>query len=122
LEKNPIIIDWECVGVSDALTDLIQTGLYWSKDNNTFSKEKFISFIKGYKKYKKFDFNNIESAILKTCYSSIGWLEYNLKNIINENFKINNKQTTENEIIKAIDEILLIYNNRNIIKQLVLME
>lgn len=78
--KVPYIIDWEAAGFANPYHDLIETAVYWSKDNNEqLVKDKFLAIIQGYKDIipnLKSDWN----IVLDKGFSGLlGWLEYSLK-------------------------------------------
>lgn len=79
-DKVPYIIDWEAAGFVNPYHDLIETAVYWSKDNNEqLVKDKFLAFIQGYKD----NIPNLQSdwnVVLDKGFSGmLGWLEYSLK-------------------------------------------
>ncbi|WP_400247478.1 phosphotransferase [Niallia sp. JL1B1071] len=77
---KPVLIDWESAGYINPMHDLIETALYWSEDDTgSMDKERFSTFINGYKKrYGKVQAN--WSTVLENGFSGkLDWLEYNLK-------------------------------------------
>lgn len=104
---NPIIIDWECAGMANPERELLETALCWSGFlSNNFSKEKFITMIKEYSKYRSII--NIEwfNIICGNLIGRFNWLKYNLERslgIVSD--KIEEMKLAENEVTKTIDEI-----------------
>jgi Ser/Thr protein kinase RdoA (MazF antagonist) len=48
---NPVLIDWESAGFINPIQDLIETAIYWSKnEKREIHKQRFFSFVSGYKK------------------------------------------------------------------------
>lgn len=76
----PIIIDWEAAGYINPQFDLLETAMYWSMtETRNLSKEKFLSFIEGYRKYVN-NFNIDWDIVLdKGFQGKLWWLEYSLK-------------------------------------------
>ena len=77
---NPFIIDWEAAGFINPMHDLLETAIYWSKDEaENIDKAKFMAFINAYK--NKYDTLKADwKAVLKKGFSGkLGWLEYSLK-------------------------------------------
>jgi thiamine kinase-like enzyme len=79
-DKTPYLIDWEAAGFVNPMHDLVETAVYWSKDNNgQLVKNKFLALIQGYKSI----ISNLQSdwsAVLDKGFSGLlGWLEYSLK-------------------------------------------
>jgi Ser/Thr protein kinase RdoA (MazF antagonist) len=78
--SQPTIIDWEAAGRIHPAHDLVETALYWSKDDTGYVEEaKFKAFVSAYKAaYGPIDTD--WSAVLNKGFSSLlGWLEYSLK-------------------------------------------
>ncbi len=76
----PYIIDWESAGFVNLYHDLVESAVYWSKDNNgKLIKDKFISFINGYKSYNDDLSGNWDIVLDKGFSGLLGWLEYSLK-------------------------------------------
>ena len=107
VDNEPIVIDWESSKLSNPNRDLIETALNWSGFlSEAFKQEKFLSVIKGYKKYreiKNIDWNKI---VLGNLIGRFGWLDYNLKrNLGIKSNDIEEMKLAECEIIKTISEI-----------------
>ena len=103
---NPIIIDWECAGVSNPERELLEDALCWSGFlSNNFDEDKFTAFIKEYTKIIPFEHNRY-NTICGNLVGRFGWLKYNLERslgiVSNEEEEIN---LAKNEVIKTIDEI-----------------
>lgn len=104
---GPIVIDWECAGVSNPERELLEDALCWSgflSDN--FNDEKFIAMFKEYSKYRSID--NVEwyDVICGNLVGRFGWLKYNLERslgIISND--LDEMKLAENEVIKTINEI-----------------
>ncbi len=104
---NPIIIDWECAGVSNPERELLEVAMCWSGFlANDFSEEKFIAVFREYSKYRSID--NIEwfDVICGNLVGRFEWLKYNLERslgiISNDEDEI---KIAENEVTKTIEEI-----------------
>ncbi len=84
-DMKPIIIDWEAAGFINPYVDVLETGMYWSKDKGgKFNKLKFTAFvseyIKGLEADKKVEFKDSLEDVLNMGYASFtGWLEYSMK-------------------------------------------
>ncbi|CAM4239495.1 Aminoglycoside phosphotransferase domain-containing protein [Bacillus manliponensis] len=80
IQYKPFLIDWESAGYINPMQDLIETAIYWSKnDNGNVDKQKFFSFINGYKKNYGELHANWEMVLINGFLGRLGWLEYNLK-------------------------------------------
>lgn len=104
---NPIIIDWECAGVSSPYRELLEDALCWSGFlSNNFSEEKFIVLFKEYSKYRNIEDIEWYDVICGNLVGRFGWLKYNLERSLGivsndeEEMKL-----AENEVVKTIDEI-----------------
>ena len=104
---EPIVIDWECAGVSNPERELLEDALCWSGFlSDTFDDEKFIAMFKEYSKHRSID--NVEwyDVICGNLVGRFGWLKYNLERslgiISNDEEEI---KLAENEVIKTINEI-----------------
>lgn len=104
---NPIIIDWECAGVSNPERELLEDALCWSGFlSNNFSEEKFIAIFKEYFKYGSIENIDWYDVICGNLVSRFDWLKYNLERSLDiisndeEEMKL-----AENEVVKTIDEI-----------------
>ncbi|MED1862370.1 phosphotransferase [Fictibacillus nanhaiensis] len=77
---NPVLIDWESAGFINPMQDLIETAIYWSKnEKGEINKQKFFSFISGYKK-RSGELHSDWKMVLENGYlGKLGWLEYSLK-------------------------------------------
>lgn len=104
---NPVVIDWECAGVSNPERELLEDALCWSGFlSDKFDKEKFIAVFKEYVKFR--DISNIEwyDVICGNLVGRFGWLKYNIERSLgivsndDEEMKL-----AENEVIKTINEI-----------------
>ena len=79
-KNNPIIIDWESAGFINPMFDLLETVMYWSiTSTGKLDKDKFISFLDGYK--EKRDVLKVEWELVldKGFQGKLWWLEYSLK-------------------------------------------
>jgi len=79
-KNNPIIIDWESAGFINPMFDLLETAMYWSiTSTGKLEKDKFISFLDGYK--GKSDVLKVEWDVVldKGFQGKLWWLEYSLK-------------------------------------------
>lgn len=79
-KNKPVLIDWESAGYINPMQDLIETAIYWSKnEKGELDKQRFSSFISGYKK-KYGELHANWKIVLATGFlGKLGWLEYNLK-------------------------------------------
>jgi len=105
--NNPIIIDWESASLANPYRELLEVALSWSGFlSNNFNKNKFISVIKEYSKYRNINDIDWYSIICGNLIGRFGWLDYNLKRSLG----IKSDDTEEialasKEVIKTIDEI-----------------
>ncbi|MFD1739200.1 phosphotransferase [Bacillus salitolerans] len=77
---EPMIIDWESAGYINQVHDLIETAIYWSGNKRGgIDKERFFSFINGYKKRYGELHGDWRTVLENGFLSKLGWLEYNLK-------------------------------------------
>ncbi|GLV64463.1 membrane protein [Bacillus mycoides] len=78
--NKPLVIDWESAGYINPMQDLIETAIYWSKnEQGKLNKQRFASFISGYKKNFGALHANWETVLATGFLGKLGWLEYNLK-------------------------------------------
>lgn len=79
-QDNPIIIDWEAAGYINPMKELTEAAIYWSENElGIIDKEKFIAFIKGYKKRYGALQANWRLVLENGFLGKLGWLEYSLK-------------------------------------------
>lgn len=79
-QDNPIIIDWEAAGYINPMKELTEAAIYWSENElGIIDKEKFIAFIKGYKKRYGALQSNWRLVLENGFLGKLGWLEYSLK-------------------------------------------
>jgi Ser/Thr protein kinase RdoA (MazF antagonist) len=79
-QNNPIIIDWESAGYTNPMQELTETAIYWSENKlGDIDKERFLTFINGYKKKYGTLKANWRMVLENGFLSKLGWLEYNLK-------------------------------------------
>ena len=103
--ENPVIIDWESVGVINPSMEVIDTAWNWSGGQNYFDQEKFDAFVTTYKENGG-DLNEFDEALKADYKAKFGWLEYNLKRICGiECIDEEEKVLGEKEVIRTIDEI-----------------
>ncbi|MEK4510946.1 phosphotransferase [Paenibacillus sp. FSL K6-2524] len=77
---NPMIIDWEAAGFMNAMVEMIETAMYWSKNaEGNMDKEKFMAFIRGYKSIYGTLHADWKVIFDNGFIGKLGWLEYNLK-------------------------------------------
>jgi thiamine kinase-like enzyme len=77
---NPVLIDWESAGFINPIQDLIETAIYWSKnDKGEIDKQRFFSFVSGYKKKYGELHADWRMVLVNGFLGKLGWLEYNLK-------------------------------------------
>lgn len=78
---EPILIDWECAGYRNPKQDLIETAIYWSEnESGEINKDKFLSFIDGYKRTTQEQIHANWRMILASGFlGKLDWLEYSLK-------------------------------------------
>ncbi|OIB00453.1 aminoglycoside phosphotransferase [Paenibacillus sp. LC231] len=80
-DVKPILIDWECAGYRNSKQDLVETAIYWSEnDSGEIDKDKFLSFIDGYKGITQNQIHANWRMILASGFlGKLDWLEYCLK-------------------------------------------
>jgi Ser/Thr protein kinase RdoA (MazF antagonist) len=79
-QGNPIIIDWESAGYINPMQELLETAIYWSEDKlGNIDKERFLTFIGGYKKKYGTLKANWRMVLESGFLGKLGWLEYSLK-------------------------------------------
>lgn len=104
---NPIIIDWECAGVTNPERELLEDALCWSGFlSNNFSREKFIAIFKEYSKHRNIENVDWYDVICGNLAGRFSWLNYNLERSLG--IVSNDKEEmklAENEVVKTIDEI-----------------
>ncbi|WP_270181051.1 aminoglycoside phosphotransferase family protein [Alkalihalobacillus sp. CinArs1] len=103
---EPIVIDWESAGYINPMQDLLETAVYWAMTGEgKIDKERFFSFIDGYKKtcepyadWKK---------VLATGFSGkLGWLEYNLKRSLKLDGSLDEGQKMgTDQVLQTLNEI-----------------
>jgi len=105
VNNEPLIIDWESVGLINPSMELIDAAWNWSGGQKYFDIEKFKMFVKTYKENGG-DIRDFEKALEANFKAKFGWLEYNLKRVckiecIDEEERI----LGEKEVVRSIDEI-----------------
>ena len=105
--NNPIIIDWECAGISNPDREIFEDALCWSGFlSNNFNHEKFLVIFKEYSKYRKIDDIDWYNVAFGNLIGRLEWLKYNLERslgiISNDR---DEKKKKKNEVIKTIDEL-----------------
>lgn len=80
-DDKPVLIDWECAGYRNPKQDLIETAIYWSEsESGEINKDKFLSFIDGYKGTTQDQIHANWRMILASGFlGKLDWLEYSLK-------------------------------------------
>ncbi len=108
--NSPVVIDWELAGLINPLVELLGTALLFSIiDRQFIDKERFVSFINGYRS------NNNSCASIapisgnwQDAYYAVmgiwsGWLEYNLQRFIDDkNFPQSERKIAEREAINTL--------------------
>jgi len=80
IQDKPLIIDWESAGFINPMHDLVETAIYWSKDNNDLvDKSKFLAFITGYQHHRRTLHADWRLILEQGYLSKLYWLEYSLK-------------------------------------------
>lgn len=78
--ETPILIDWESAGFINPIHDLLDTAIYWAKNEvEDVDKEKFMAFINAYKQKFPELKADWETVLLRGFSGKIYWLEYSLK-------------------------------------------
>jgi aminoglycoside phosphotransferase (APT) family kinase protein len=79
-KDTPIMIDWEASGYINPMQNLTETAIYWSENAaGNIVKERFIDFIRGYKKRFGAVQANWKMVLENGYIGKLGWLEYSLK-------------------------------------------
>ena len=106
---KPFIIDWEASRYINPTIELIQVAWYWSGgDAKNIDYNKFKIVLNSYKKHAKIVTDkNINELIYADIYGGLGWINYNFKRslCIENNYKQDEIELAENEIIQSIEEI-----------------
>lgn len=106
-KNNPIIIDWESAGFINPMFDLLETAMYWSRTvTGKLDKDKFISFLDGYK--EKSDVLKVEWKFVldKGFQGKLRWLEYSLKrSLLIECTDAKEQQMGTEHVTGTIDEL-----------------
>ncbi len=80
LGETPYIIDWESAGFVNPWHDLVETAVYWSKDNSSgLVKERFLAFVRGYRNIVHTLPDDWDAVLDKGFANILGWLEYSFK-------------------------------------------
>lgn len=116
---KPVLIDWESAGFINPMQDLIETAIYWSvNDIGEIDKERFFTFIGGYKKrYGKLR-SNWRMVLAIGFLGKLDWLEYSLKRSLwiectdNEEQRMGTAQVTKTiyEIRNYADQVPKLLN------------
>lgn len=105
--NNPIVIDWECAGVSNPEIELLEDALCWSGFlSNNFDKNKFTSVFEEYQKHRNIQEIEWFGVICGNLVGRFNWLKYNIERslgIITDDLE--EKKLAEKEVLKTIDEI-----------------
>lgn len=82
-QEGLIVIDWEASGYVNAMHELIEVALYWSKfEDGTISAESFMAVLKGYESVTPLNDEETIFALDAVNDNKIGWIEYNLKRAV----------------------------------------
>jgi Ser/Thr protein kinase RdoA (MazF antagonist) len=108
-DEIPYIIDWEASGYINPIIEVISTAYYWcGGEIEELDIMKFETFLSNYKSISKININyNVETLVYADFYSTLNWLEYNLKRALNiyNNYDQSEIELAENEIIKSMNDI-----------------
>ena len=106
-DGNPIVIDWECAGVSNPERELLEDALCWSGFlSDKFDEEKFLSVFKEYSLCRSINGVDWYDVICGNLVGRVGWLKYNVERSLGiVSNDVEEMKLAENEVIKTIDEI-----------------
>ena len=77
---GPIIIDWESAGSIHPMQDLVETMVYWSRDEQGKDNQKrFNAFLDGYKQIHPQLQADWQTVLSVSYWSKLKWLAYNVK-------------------------------------------
>lgn len=105
---NPVIIDWEAAGIINPVHDLIETAVYWSKnDDGSVNHDKFVSFVSEYKRCSGITCSDWKPALNIGFAGKMGWLEYSLRRSLGiESADADERKMGTSHVFYTIDEIL----------------
>lgn len=76
----PLVIDWESAGSIHPMQDLMETALYWSRDEaGIVHQTKFVSCIHAYEQKRERSEVDWQRVLWYGYLGKLKWLEYNLK-------------------------------------------
>lgn len=79
-DDRPLVIDWESAGLIHPMHDLMETALYWSRDEEgVVNQIKFVSCIHGYEQKRGRSDVDWQRVLRYGYLGKLKWLEYNLK-------------------------------------------
>lgn len=112
VQDSPIIIDWESAGFIHPLQELIETAIYWAESQTSnFDKERFISFLDGYKKGSKKIEANWHLVLFGGFLGKLEWLEYSLKRSLGLECTDTKEQQLGTEQVTYTIQSLIQYEN-----------
>lgn len=77
---EPLLIDWEAAGFINTTQDLLETALYWSKnEQGKVDSHKLSTFIRAYQHIRPMISMDWATALTIGLSGQLDWLEYNLK-------------------------------------------
>lgn len=106
-ENQPLLIDWEAAGYTNSVQDVLETAIYWSKDEHEIiNKRKILTFLQVYKSKCPSFQANWEIALKRGSSGSIGWLEYNMKRSLGiECTGVEEQELGTQQVIKTLHEL-----------------
>jgi len=112
IQDKPIIIDWESAGFIHPLHDLVETAIYWSKnDHDLIDKSKFLAFISGYQDHRGMLHADWRLILEQGYLSKLDWLEYSLKRSLWIECSDEKEQQLGTEQVEATLSALQRYHN-----------
>lgn len=99
---GPTIIDWESAGSIHPMQDLVETMIYWSRDEQGKDNQKrFNAFLDGYKQIHPQLQADWQSVLSVSHWSKLKWLAYNLKRSVGIDYIDSDDQLIGMEQVKS---------------------
>lgn len=114
-----IIIDWEAAGFINATHDLLETALYWAKnERGKIDFHKLSTFIHAYQQIRPRINTDWATALQIGLSGQLDWLEYNLKRSLGIECNSTEEKTLGNEqVILSLNKLKQDETNKSLLEQ-----
>ncbi|KGI85423.1 aminoglycoside phosphotransferase [Exiguobacterium mexicanum] len=106
-DDRPLVIDWESAGSIHPMQDLMETALYWSRDEaGLVNRTKFFSCLQGYEQKRTRDDLDWQGVLWHGYLGKLNWLEYNLKRSLQiESASSADRAKGTSQVLLTIDDL-----------------